>query len=148
MWEWLDARDVQKYLHVPSCSSLFGERCDLLAVTSAVRYPVFIESRNYTGSGGGSLTKHRVLLPFVDTLLARDVSRVPNALVVPHGKAVEGAIRHLVDVDVVDPKRVLFGFPHPSGANGWKNQLWNANRTELKFEVDRWFKRRRRSEHS
>jgi hypothetical protein len=139
IWTWLDALHVHEYLGVDSCESLFGEHGELLAVTSAVRYPVFIDGKNYSGSNGGLLTKHRVLVPFIDRLLAADMRRFPNALVVPLGKAVESAMEYLVVNERLARDQVLFGFPHPSGANGSKKEQWNAMRPQMQREVDRWF---------
>jgi hypothetical protein len=41
-----------------------------------------------------------------------------NALLLPLGRAAEGCLRLLVDSGQLDQSRCLFGFPHPSGANG------------------------------
>src|SRR2546425_1805387 len=45
----LDDLDLQKFLDVPSCESLFSEYGSLTHTTSVVRYPVFINGANYTG---------------------------------------------------------------------------------------------------
>ena len=66
----LDALHVHDWLGVENCLSLFKENADLLAVTSAVRYPVFVNRKNYRGNDGDGLIRHPVLRPFVDNLFA------------------------------------------------------------------------------
>ena len=46
----LDALGVPKLLRIESSAALFGGVALLLHTGSVVRYPVFVESRNYTGS--------------------------------------------------------------------------------------------------
>ncbi len=104
---------------------------ELVAVTSVVRYPVFINGDDYSGHNGGLPTKHRVLRLFIESLLAADVRRTPEALVVPLGKAVEDAMQYLVDHKHLDRERVLFGFPHPSPFNGDKGAQFRENRTSM-----------------
>jgi len=135
----LDILRVQDGLvGVNSCHSLFAERSDLLAVTSSIRYPAFINGTNYRGHHD-SLILHEVLSPFVKILLARDVRRVPNAFIVPLGSAVSGALEYLIDHDGLDPNRVLLDFPHPSGGNPDGEDQWRSNRQQLQRRVDQWF---------
>jgi hypothetical protein len=111
---------------------------DLLAVASAIRYPVFINGDNYRGDRD-SLVRHPVLRPFIDKVLAPDVRRVPNAFVVLLGSAVSGALEYLINNDGLDPDRVLLDFPHPSGRNRDGDDRWRSNQKQLQRRVDRWF---------
>ena len=38
-------------------------------------------------------------------------------IVIPLGRAVEEVIERLIEMQIIDEKQVLRGFPHPSGAN-------------------------------
>jgi hypothetical protein len=137
--EWLDDLGIQERLGIPSCSSLFKEESELLAVTSAVRYAVFVHGKNYNGYVGGRVTQP-FLLRYIDTLLSDAVRRVPNALIVPLGKVAEKAVSHLGECPDFDADRVLAGFPHPSPANGWRFRLWDENQASLHAQVNRWFR--------
>jgi hypothetical protein len=136
----LDLLHVNDALGLESCQSLFTDDSDLLAVTSAIRYPAFINGDNFRGDRG-SLIRHPLLRPFIDKLLARDVRRVPNALIVPLGSAVSGALEYLIDNHDLDPNRVLLDFPHPSGENQRGQAQWRSNRRQLQHRVDRWHPR-------
>lgn len=48
--EMLDELNLNKKLHIDSCSELFGTADNLLHTTSIIPYPVFINHKNYTGS--------------------------------------------------------------------------------------------------
>ncbi len=80
-----------------------------------------------------------ILRPFIEILLARELRRVPDALVVPLGDQVSAALLYLAVVGAVDQKRLLIGFPHPSGANGHKVWKWQAVKRSLRTKVARWF---------
>ncbi len=62
----------------------------------------------------------------------------PAALVVPLGKAAGEAVAFLAVEGLVDPARCLLGFPHPSGANGWRARQYAAMRPILTSEITRW----------
>jgi hypothetical protein len=74
---------------------------------------VFVNGKNY---GGGNPRVDRSRMRFVHERLAGDLAAIPEALVLPLGKAVEGCLRMLIASDQLDRVRCLFGFPHPSGA--------------------------------
>lgn len=139
MCDWLDTLHVHEWLGIATSGNLFTACQELMAVTSVVRYPVFINGNDYSGSNGGLLTRHRVLLPFTTTLLSADLRRNPQALVVPLGVAVGEAVQYLVSHKLLNGERVLFGFPHPSPLNGHKDGQFRANRPNMQRRVDSWF---------
>ncbi len=133
----LDELGISAALGVESASHLFdpyGE--DHLQSTSALRYPVFIDGKNYSGHPAAA-TKP-VLRPYFE-VLADELASVDSALVVPLGKAVEGILAPLTADGSLDSSRCLFGFPHPSGANAHRARLFEADKGTMSEVVDRWF---------
>ena len=60
---------------------------------------------------------------------------MPDALIVPLGNAVSAALEYLADRGDVSAERCLFGFPHPSGANGGRVRDFTARQQELREKV-------------
>jgi hypothetical protein len=133
----LDALGLHEELGT-STSSLFGERDDLLHSTSAIRYPVFVDGRNYTGHRPRPLDT-RILTAFVEEQLAAELASVDAALIVPLGRAVEQCLDFLVRRQQLPRERCLFGFPHPSGANGHRARQFSERRGELHRVLREWF---------
>jgi hypothetical protein len=98
---------------------------------------VFVDGRNYGGASPG-LTRHPVLRSLVRASLGARLDMVPDALVVPLGKAARDALTFLADDGLVDPARCLKGLPHPSGTNGWRVRLYTAQRRALASQIARW----------
>jgi hypothetical protein len=137
--EWLDALGVARALGIPTTAQMWSPAGrHLLHATSSIRYPTFEKGKNYGGSG--AMLTRPLLRRYITDLLAPELDRVSDALVVPLGVNVDAAIRYLASRRLVDPARCLVGFPHPSGNNGTRMQKWRANRDTLKRRVARWFK--------
>ena len=79
-----------------------------------------------------------MLRSFVRASLGPRVAMTAAALVVPLGKAAQDAVMLLTNDGMLDPERCLMGFPHPSGANGWRVRQYTARRETLHEEVARW----------
>jgi hypothetical protein len=112
---WLDELGVPEWLGVSRTEDLFDAHVELLHTTSAIRYPVFVRdgALNYTGHGPTPLDSP-LLISIIESILLPELSLLPDALIVPMGRSVSAALAGAG----VDPSRCLFGFPHPSGANG------------------------------
>ncbi|CAH0266522.1 hypothetical protein [Roseomonas sp. CECT 9278] len=111
----LDHIGAQRMLGVASCSAVFEPARELVHFTSALRYPVFIGGANYNGAP--DMLKTPYLLRMVDTSLAEEARRLPNALWLPLGPKAGVAVQYLARSGLLDARRVLAGLPHPSGAN-------------------------------
>jgi hypothetical protein len=131
---WLDRLGVEKWLGIKSTEELFDTQRDLVQTTSLIRYPVFVgqDGRNYRGSGRRPI-KSALLWSIIESIFVPQLAELPGALVVPMGVAVSGALRELV----VDPARCLYGFPHPSGANGHGPRQFEQERVQMQRVVDR-----------
>jgi hypothetical protein len=137
---WLDWLGLPDHLGLATSGELWessGRR--LLQSTSAVRYPVFVSGKNYSGTSP-RLTAHPALRRYVFDFLAPELAKIPEALVIPLGRRVDDAIGALIADGRIDAARCLVGFPHPSGANGYKGPQWANNRSRLKRKVNVWFR--------
>nr|WP_157336547.1 hypothetical protein [Paenibacillus lutrae] len=127
----LNTLGLHHYLGIPSCGELFLGHRNLLHTTSLLRYPVFIGEKNYTGSNPDLLTtaflRERAL-----AFLAEELSLLDRPLIIPLGKKVEGVMHLARKEGILDPARCLWGFPHPSGANGHRLKQFNANLEEMR----------------
>ncbi len=141
--EMFDELGVPEAVGIERSEDLFSTRYDLLHPTSCVRYPVFIWNKrkekwvNYTGHSP-KLLKWDTSVRYIEGLLADELRQIPGALIVPCGKAVDEALHHLSARKVIDPDRCLFGFPHASGANGWRKRFFCDRKQQLKQKVAEW----------
>lgn len=136
----LDGIGVPEALSIETTDSMFGPDSSLVHSTSAIRYPVFVKGRNYAGHtpkiADTPILRRFVLGPFVE-----EIATIPKAIVVPLGKAVEGALNLVMDRGWLTRERCLFGFPHPSGANGHRAQQYTREKPALRRAVETWFAR-------
>ncbi len=111
----LDAIQVHEWLGLHSTAALFNEQQTLVHYTSALRYPVFKNGKNY--SGGAAMTKLDYLWHQARDYITEEAQVLPNALWVPLGPSVAAVLNKLAQQGVLDASRILDGLPHPSGAN-------------------------------
>jgi hypothetical protein len=111
----LDFIGVNTLLWLQSTARLFEDRSDLAHFTSALRYPVFVDGKDY--SGAPSMVANAWLRPMVERWFGAEAAALRNALFVPLGPKVEEALGHLVSRGILSADRVVAGLPHPSGAN-------------------------------
>ena len=119
MIQMLDEVGVNEYLELKSCSELFTERDELLHTVSLIPYSVFVKKANYTGHTP-KLLKSDFLMQYVYENFVTELGKLhnPDVLIVPLGKAVEEVLCVLVEKGIIKKDQILYGFPHPSGANG------------------------------
>ena len=72
-----------------------------------------------------------MLRRYLVEMLAPELERIPDALVIPLGVQVAAGIAHLGEAGLISPARCLVGFPHPSGQNGHRMKHWRTNRAGL-----------------
>jgi hypothetical protein len=129
----LDELSIGEILGTSSASDLFGSESHLLHTTSAIRYPTFHRGRNYTGSRP-SLVQCAFLMHYAREVLAPELSLLQSSIFVPLGKSVAKALQVLESEGRIPNGRTLYGFPHPSGANGHRVRQFNeAKPTLLQF---------------
>ncbi len=111
----LDQIGVADFFNMRSSSELFEVGSDQVHFTSALRYPVFKDGKNYNGAP--NMIRTSVLRRMVETYLAEEARQLPKALWLPLGPKAGEAMQYLIQKGILDAARVLNGLPHPSGAN-------------------------------
>lgn len=134
----LDELRIPNHLGILSSACLFSESHHLLHTTSAIRYPVFIKGKNYTGHNP-KLLKNPKLREFIDTIFIEELSQVPNSLIIPQGKAVSEVLEYLIQQGKLSENRCLLRFPHASGANGHRKKQFEESRMLMEKQVEEWF---------
>ena len=137
--EMLDELNLNKKLHMDSCSELFEEKDYLLHTTSIIPYPVFINNKNYTGSNP-KIMDNEILYSYVKKYFYNEIKILPNALIVPLGKAVEEVLEKMIKDNLIKEEQCLLGFPHPSGANGHRKKQFEEKKMKLLSIVEQYFK--------
>lgn len=120
---------------VGTSAELFGS--SQLRTGSVLKYPVFRDKRNYTGSTPKP-TSHPALREMIDSVLVRELNATPDCLILPLGRSVELVLDYAATKTHLAADRVLTGFPHPSGANGHRKSHFAAARKELRRRVLEW----------
>lgn len=106
---------MDRYLGLNSCAELFGSRGDLVHYTSALRYPVFKDGNNYSGSS--AMVSEPYLWDQSKFYLGAEIRTLPEALWLPLGASAIKVFERLVKESIIADQQVLFGMPHASGAN-------------------------------
>lgn len=133
----LDELGLPGHMGIHSTSNLFGS--SRLRTGSILKYPVFKNGDNYSGSSPDPL-RHVALRKMIDEVLVEDLGLVKDCLIVPLGTSVDKVLKYCVDEGQVDSNRILSGFPHPSGGNGYRVRHFTERREALKLKLDTWFK--------
>lgn len=136
--EMLDDLGLNKKINIGSCLELFENQDKLLHTTSMIPYPVFINDKNYTGFGPKILDSE-ILENYLRRYFYKEVEKLPNALIIPLGKAVEEVLEVMISENLIKSEQCLLGFPHPSGANGHRKIQFEENKENLKRKIDKYF---------
>ncbi len=132
----LDGIGLSQHLGLETSGDLFDGNSELLHTTSAVLYPAFLNSKNYSGTPAPSYFP--LMSSFVDQVLMTELSLLPDAVVVPLGNTVSALLRREVGRGALRADRCLFGFPHPSGANGHRQRQYDQHFDGLAMKVAAW----------
>lgn len=112
----LDHIGLHEYLSINSCARLFDTHSHLVHYTSVLRYPVFMNGQNYSGSP--SMLSRTSLRQQIDNHLAEEIRSLGKGSVyIPLGPKVSEVFQHLQAKGLLRPEQILDGMPHPSGAN-------------------------------
>ncbi len=124
----LDHVGVQRLLNIDSCARLFDSHRHLVHYTSALRYPVFVDGQNYSGSP--AMLTRSSLRRQVETHLAEEIRLLgPQCLYVPLGPKVAEVFQYLQTNGLLKSEQILDGLPHPSGANAERISYFLGNKS-------------------
>ena len=87
----LDELELNKKLNLPTCEDLFSIDSELLHSTSVLRYPVFKDNKNYTGSSPSPI-KSQFLWNMIEKMLVPELNNFENKLIIPLGKNVNDVL--------------------------------------------------------
>jgi hypothetical protein len=111
----LDAIGVPALFGRQHAAEFFSDAKARVHFTSSLRYPVYVDGENYSGSP--KPLSHPLLRGMIDTHLFEEAKALPKAIWVPLGQHAEAALLHLSSNGHLDRAKILAGLPHPSGAN-------------------------------
>ena len=126
--KYLDELKINKTLKIKSCESLFNKNSKYLHTTSLVKYPVFDQGKNYSGS---NILKKKMLIEFIEKNFLKELKTLKKAIIIPLGNTVSSTIEYLNSKYNLKLTCFLKGFPHPSGANARKNIQFKENRSSM-----------------
>ena len=132
----LDAVGVPNLLGISTTGALWNGGASAVQFTSALRYPVFVDNANYSGTP--DMLKTPFLANQLRSWFASEMADLSTALFVPLGPKVATALNVLADEVGISLTQVLSGLPHPSGANGERIAyfLGRKDRSSLSAKTD------------
>src|SRR5690606_29982516 len=129
--EMLDACGVNVAFQLSSCRLLFSQYQHLLHTTSVIKYPIFVNGKNYSGYTP-KIIQSSLLREYAYQVFPEEIGKIQrNFLLIPLGKAVTEVVENLVNQGKIPEQSCLFGFPHPSGANGHRKQQFQKVKSRL-----------------
>ena len=111
----LDRIGLSRRLGLDSAFQLWAEKAHLAHFTSLLRYPVFIDGKDW--SGQPNAVENAAMRRWLDTYTGAELATFTNAVIVPLGPKVSAGLEYLAQQGTINPKLILDGMPHPSGAN-------------------------------
>lgn len=118
----LDDIGIARILGLRSTAALWDGASHLVQFTSALRYPVFVDGKNY--SGQPNMLRSPALCAQLERWMGEEMRRLPSAIYVPLGPKVGEALAWLAPRVGVADTQVLTGLPHPSGASAERIAYW------------------------
>jgi hypothetical protein len=113
--ELLDHIGVNRFIDRPTTAGLWSKDQDLVHFTSCLRYPVFVDGKNY--SGQPAILKTPFLKAELERWLVEEMRALPKAVWVALGDHAGKAAPYAAQIAGLDPDRLIVGLPHPSGQN-------------------------------
>jgi hypothetical protein len=132
----LDSMKINQLLGISSTATLWKEHSEKVHFTSALRYPVFVDGKNYSGSP--AIVSTPILRSQLMNWFASEMSILKNAFFVPLGPKVAEAVQTVASHLNIDSNKILSGLPHPSGANSERIAyfLGRKHRDQLSSKVE------------
>jgi hypothetical protein len=109
---------VERWLGLADAAALFSTDRHLVQTTSLLRYPVFVNGKDYRGAP--DMLKHPLLKKHLLDYFVPEVTELDNAVFFGLGPAVQDILDRLIVSGAVKKDRVLGGMLHPSGNNTYR----------------------------
>jgi hypothetical protein len=143
LFEMLETVRLPQAFGVDCAADLFSAECKEVATTSALVFPTFRNGKNLGRVRAGQHVK--IFDDMLESQLIPRLNAAPDALIIALGSTaqvlVDRAIlnHHTKNGKTIDGRRVLTGFPHPSGNNGHRHQQLGERRNSLRRQIRRYF---------
>lgn len=124
----LDHIGLNEYLDIKTTESLFEDNQNMVHFTSALRYPVFKNGKNFNESP--LKLKKQVMAWF-----AEECKILSNAVYIPLGPKVTEVLELMVELDILKSEQVLSGLQHPSGANAERIAYFLGRKDKVALSV-------------
>lgn len=133
----LDELGINRKLKIASSSELFEKSNSMLHSTSLLKYPVFVNEKNYTGNNPSPI-KSDLMWNFVLKNFIPEINSFKNKLVIPLGKSVSEVLVKLNSDKLLNKNIFLENFPHPSGANGHRKKQFDEHKYFMSNQIKNW----------
>jgi hypothetical protein len=135
---WLDDIGIQKSLDIKSSSLLFDiSSQDALHATSVLRYPSFINKKNYSGHSPNIL-KELYFRKHVENIFVPEIRDFSNCLILPLGSAVQSVFNYIMVSKMENFKYLVKEFPHPSSLNVGSGKIFKERKKSFIKVVTSW----------
>lgn len=108
----------QRWLGLGDASELFSTARALAQTTSLLRYPVFVDGKDYRGKP--DMLAHPLLRDQLMRYFVPEIRQLGQAVLVGLGPVVQRVLDALVTLGLLEPDRVIRGMLHPSGQNTYR----------------------------
>lgn len=136
----LNELKLNTYLGIEDCEELFGYENTYLHTTSIIKHPVFINKENYNGHNP-KILKSNIFREYVYNDFLDELEKLNEIFIIPLGKSVEEVMKQLIKDQIINENQCLFGFPHPSGANGHRKTQFNKNKESMMEKISLYLKK-------
>lgn len=110
--EMLDFIGVNRLVNRPSSATLWSKDQELAHFTSCLRYPTFVDQKNY--SGKPAILKTELLTAELESWLVEEMRALPEAVWITLGDDAAEAAPHAAKIAGLSTDRLILGLPHPS----------------------------------
>jgi hypothetical protein len=109
---------VERWLGLTDAAAMFSTDRQLVQTTSLLRYPVFVNDKDYRGAP--DMMKHPLIKKHLLDYFVSEVIELNNAVFLGLGPMVQNVLDRLVINGVIEKDRIIGGMLHPSGNNTYR----------------------------
>jgi hypothetical protein len=117
---------VERWLGLTDAAALFSTDRQLVQTTSLLRYPVFVNDKDYRGAP--DMMTHVLLKKHLLDYFVSEVAELSNAVFLGLGPKVQNILDLLIISGVIEKDRIIGGMLHPSGNNTYRVSYLTGSR--------------------